>query len=127
GADGHCRRSARLGRKCWEVDARRSHQAARDTDQRLLRQLARYEHAMAAVYTVQWLWNRVRGTRPEDEPGQVDRHPCRSDLRFALSVARPGRSLCLRRLEAEVCERLRGGMGQGDGERSVRCGLRPAE
>ena len=49
GDDGSRRRPARPRRECREVQARRLHQAARDADQRLLRQPARHEHAMAAV------------------------------------------------------------------------------
>ena len=41
-----------------------------------------------------WLRRRVRGARPEDERGQVDRHACRPDLRFALAAARARGSLC---------------------------------
>jgi hypothetical protein len=47
------------------------------------------------------------------------RHPCRPDLRVALAAARPPGSLCVRRLEGEVCERLRPDMNQGRGPRSV--------
>ena len=53
-----------LGANAGQSSARRLHQAARDADQRLLRQPARHEHAMAAV---RWLRRRVRGARPEDE------------------------------------------------------------
>ncbi len=42
---------------------------AGDADERLLRQPARYEHGMAAR-GLRW---RVRGPRPQDEGGQVDR------------------------------------------------------
>ena len=38
-----------LGANAGQSDARRLHQAARDADERLLRQPARHEHAMAAV------------------------------------------------------------------------------
>ena len=31
---------------------------------------------------------RVRGPRPQDQRGQVDRHPCRPDLRLALAASR---------------------------------------
>ena len=72
---------------------------------------------------VQWLRSRVRGTRPQDEPGQVDRHPCRPDLRFALAAACSRGSLCMLGLEGEVRERLRGGVEQGDEPRSLRGGL----
>src|SRR5260370_14598652 len=70
---------------------------------------------------------RVRGPRPEDGRGQVDRHPCRPDLRFALAAARPRGSLCVRGLEGEVRERLRGSMDQGDEPRSLRPRLISAE
>src|ERR1700683_252532 len=79
---------------------------------------------MAAVC---WLGWRVRRTRPENEPGQVDRHAGRSALRFELRAARPRGSLWMRGLPGEVCERLRGGMGQGDEPRSLRPRLRSEE
>src|ERR1700675_828301 len=82
---------------------------------------------MAAVYGVQWRWNRLRRTRSEDERGQVDRHPCRPDLRFALATACPRGSLCVHGLEGEVCERFRGGVDQGDGPRSLRRRLTSAK
>jgi hypothetical protein len=98
--------------------------SGRDADERLLRQPARHEHAMAGVC---WVRRRVRGTRPQDERGQVDRHACRPDLRFALSAPGPRGSLCVRGLEGEVCERLRGGVDQGDERRSLRPCLISAE
>ena len=70
---------------------------------------------------------RVRGPRPQDERGQVDRHPRRPDLRFALAAARACGSLCLRGLEGEVREGLRGGVDQGDERRSLRPRLISAE
>ena len=45
------------------------------------------------------LRRRVRGTRPKDERGQMDRHPRRSGLRLALAAARARGSLCLRGLD----------------------------
>ena len=63
---------------------------------------------------------RVRGPRPQDRRGEVDRHPRRPDLRLALAAARLGGSLCLCRLEGEVRTGLRGGVGQGDEPRSLR-------
>ena len=77
--------------------------------------------------TLQRLRRCVRGARPEDQPGQVDRHPCRPDLRFALATARPRGSLCILGREGEVRERLRGGVEQGDEPRSLRGGLGSAE
>src|SRR3974377_1875632 len=50
----------------------------------------------------------------------MDRHACRPDLRFALAAAGARGSLCLRGLEGEVCERLRGCLEQGDEPRSLR-------
>jgi catalase-peroxidase len=47
----------------------------------------------------------------------------RSGVRFACAVARAERSLCKRRRAAEVRQRLRGGVGQGDGTRSLRDSL----
>src|SRR5258705_9958004 len=75
---------------------------------------------MAAVRRLR---RRVRGTRPQDERGQVDRHACRSHLRLELPAARPRGSLCVRGLEGEVCEGLRGGMDQGDESGPLRCRL----
>ena len=57
--------------------------------------------------------------RKTDET-QVDRHPCRPDLRLALAAARVRRSLCAGRREGEVRARLRGGLDQGDERRSLR-------
>ena len=59
-----------LGANAGRLQARRLHQAARDADQRLLRQPARHEHGVAAGRR-----RRVRGPRPQDQRGQVDRHP----------------------------------------------------
>ena len=56
----------------------------------------------------------VRGPRPQDQGGEVDRHPRRPDLRFALAIAGAGGSLCLRGRQGEVREGLRGGLDQGD-------------
>ena len=89
---------------------------ARDADERLLRQPARHGHGVAAAER-RW---RVRGPRPQDQGGQVDRHPRRPDLRFALAASRVRGSLCLRGLEGEVREGLRGGLDQGDERRSLR-------
>ena len=50
---------------------------------------------------------------------QVDRHPCRSRLRFELPAPSRRRVLRTRGLEGEVCERLRGGVEQGDEQRSL--------
>ena len=82
---------------------------ARHADERLLRQPARHEHGVVAGWR-----QRVRGPRPQDEGGQVDRHPRRSDLRLALAAPRLRGSLCVLGLEGEVREGLRGGVDQGD-------------
>ncbi len=66
---------------------------------------------------------RVRGTRSEDECTQVDRYIGRPDLRFALPAPGLRRSLCVRGLEGEVREGLRGGVDQGDERRSFRSRL----
>ena len=63
---------------------------------------------------------RLRGPRPQDERGQMDRHPRRPDLRLALAAARARGSLWLRGREGEVREGLRGGLDQGDERRPLR-------
>ncbi len=88
-----------------------------DADERLLRQPARHEHVVAAGLRLRW---RVRGPRPQDECGQVDRHPRRPDLRFALAASRLRGSLWVQRLEGEVREGLRRGVDQGDEPRPLR-------
>ena len=60
------------------------------------------------------------GRDRKTEGGQVDRHPRRPDLRLALAAARLRGGLCVRRLEGEVREGLRGGVDQGDERRSLR-------
>ena len=62
-----------------------------DADQRLLRQPARHGHGMAADGRRR---RRVRGARPEDGRGQVDRHARRPDLRLALAAPGARGSLC---------------------------------
>ena len=57
----------------------------------------------------------------------MDSHACRPDLRLALAAAGTRGSLCVERLEGNVCERLRGGVEQGDERRSLRPGLRSAK
>ena len=46
---------------------------------------------------------RLRGARPPDGSGQVDRHRRRPRLRLELSAPSHRGSLCLRRLAADVC------------------------
>ena len=60
------------------------------------------------------------GRDRKTKAGQVDRHPRRPDLRFALAASRLRGSLCVRGLEGEVREGLRGGLDQGDERRSLR-------
>ena len=84
-----------LGANAGKSTARRLHQAARDADERLLRQRARHAYAMAAV---RWLGRRLRGARPEDERAQVDGHARRPHLRLELRPAGPRGSLCVRGL-----------------------------
>src|SRR5882762_8590767 len=62
----------------------------------------------------------VRGPRPEDECGQVDGHSRRPDLRLALAAPRSRGGLCVRGLEGEVREGLRGGVDHGDERGSLR-------
>jgi len=52
--------------------------------------------------------------------GQVDRHPCRPDLRFRTRSYRAlAEVYACADLEGEVCERLRGGVDQSYGARSL--------
>src|SRR5204863_7938607 len=80
--------------------------------------------AMAALLR---LCRRIRGARPKDERAQVDRRAGRPDLWFALAAARTRGSLCVRRLAGEVCDRLRGGVDQGDEPGPLRPRLISAE
>ena len=57
---------------------------------------------------------RVRGARPQDGQGQVDRHARRSRLRLELAAAGSGRGLRKRGRAGEVRAGLRGGVEQGD-------------
>ena len=54
--------------------------------------------------------NLYEGRDRKTKARQVDRHPCRPDLRFALAPPRLRGSLCVRGLEGEVREGLRGGV-----------------
>ena len=109
--DGSRRRPARPRRQCRRLQARRLHQEARDADERLLRQPARHEHAMAAAAGSDGVYEgRDRKTNAVKWTGT------RVDLIFGShSQLRALRgSLCVRGLEGEVCEGLRGGVDQGD-------------
>ena len=75
---------------------------------------------MSTEWSAGRLRQRLRGPRPQDEGGQVDRHSRRLGLRFALAAARLRGSLCLRGREGEVREGFRGGVGQGDEPGSLR-------
>ena len=94
----------------------RLHEAARDVDQRLLREPARHEHAVAEVCRMR---STLRRAGPQDGRGQVDRKPSRSHLRFELAASGHCRSLRQRRCTAEVRRRLRGRLDQGDESRSL--------
>ena len=63
---------------------------------------------------------RVRRARSQDGRAQVDRHPCRSRLRFELPAPGPGGGLRKLGRAGEVRPRLRGGLEQGDEPRSLR-------
>ncbi len=67
------------------------------------------------------------GRDRKTKPAEVDCNARRPDLRVALAAPRLRGSLCLRRLEGEVREGLRGGLEQGDERRPLRhrSGLRP--
>src|SRR3954471_8648097 len=75
---------------------------------------------MAAVGELQRLRDRIRRSRSENERGQVDRHPCGPDFRFALAASRLRRSLCMCGLKGKVRERLCGGVDQSNEPRSLR-------
>ena len=57
--------------------------------------------------------------------GQVDRHPCRSDLRLELPAPGPGRGLWQCRRAGEVRPGLHRGLEQGDESGSLRPGVIP--
>jgi hypothetical protein len=73
-------------------------------------------------------WCRSRRSWPA-APGPAPSHsiPNRPDLWFALAAPRTRGSLCVRRLAGEVCDRLRGGVDQGNEPRSLRPRLISAE
>ncbi len=117
GNDRSGRRPARARRQCRRVQARNVHQAAGDAEQRLLRQPARHEHGMEAG---RGRGRRLRGARPQDGRGQVDRDARRSHLRLARAAQGAGRGLWVVRREGEVREGLRQGLGQGHEPRPLR-------
>ena len=87
------RRPARAGCEPRPRGARCLHPAARDAEQRLLRQPARHGHAVAEVRGER---KRAGRARPDDRRNQVDGHRRRSGLRFELAAARPGGGVCER-------------------------------
>ncbi len=126
GADAHAERARddRAGgrpacpeRECRAVGSRRFHQAARDLDQRLLREPARHGHGVARGFRRR---GNVRGPRSRDEFAAVDRQPRRPRLRVERRAPCPRRGLRVRRRAGEVRARLRGRVGQGDDARSIR-------
>ena len=81
--DGPRRRPARPRRERRRVQARRLHQKPGTlTNDFFVNLLDMIRNGTAAG---RW---RLRGPRPEDQSGQVDRHPRRPDLRFALPAPR---------------------------------------
>ena len=115
--DGSHRRHARPECQRRAVPARRLYQAARDADQRLLREPARHGHGVEGGIGRQ---GRVRRARSQDGRSQVDRHACRSRLRFELPAPGHRGSLCMLRTPGEVREGLCRCLEQGDEPRSLR-------
>ena len=99
--DGSDWRHARPGCKLRAVQTRCFHQAARDVDERFLRQPARHEHEVAEV---RHIGRRVGGARSGDGRTQVDGHRRRSRLRFQLPAPSARGSLCVQRLAGDVRE-----------------------
>ncbi len=90
--------------------------------ERLLRQPARHEDRVAAVFVGR---RRVPGEGPRDGRDPLDRYACRPGLRFELAASRARRGLCLERRPAGVRQGLRRGLEQGHECRPVRPGLAP--
>ena len=119
--DGAGRRPARAERERRAVAARRLHQAARDADQRLLREPARHEHDVAEVRRRPKACSRGATATT----GELKWTGTVVDLVF-------GSNSQLRALaevyacsdaQAEVRARLRGGLDQGDEPRPLRPGV----
>ena len=106
-----------LNTNVGQTQARRLHQAAGGADQRLLREPARHGHGVEGGLGRQ---GRVRRARSQDGRGQVDRHACRSRLRFELPAPGPGGGLRKLGRAGEVRPGLRRGLDQGDEPRSLR-------
>ena len=111
-----------LNANARQSDSRRLHQAARDVDQRLLREPARHGHGVAADVRSR---GDLRGPRSRDGRAQVDRQPRRPRLRFELRAPCPRGGLRVRRRTGEVRARLRCRVGQGHESRSIRPCLIP--
>ena len=79
--------------------------------QRLLHKPARHGHGMEGGIERR---RRVRGPRSQDWRSQVDRHACRSHLRFECPAPGSGRGLRKRGRAGEVCPGLRGSLDQSD-------------
>ncbi len=122
--DGPRRRHARTRRQLRRLCAWRAYEAAGDADQRLLRKPARHGHGVEADFE---RGGRVRGTRPQDGRGEVDRHPRRSRLRLELPAPGSGRGLCSERRAEKVRGRLRGSLEQGNERGPLRSCLISAE
>ncbi len=106
-----------LGANAKAVAAGRPHREAGVADQRLLRQPARPGHGVGADVRA---GGDVRGPRPRQRRGQVDRQPRRPRLRLELRAARGRRGLRERGRAGEVRARLRRRVGQGDDPRPLR-------
>ena len=103
--------------------SRRVHEAARDADQRLLREPPRHGHGVEADGRSRGI---VRGVLPHEGRPQMDRQPRGPRLRVELRAPRACGGLRVRRLEGEVRGRFRGRVGQGHESRSIRSRLIPA-
>ena len=123
GDDGSPRRPARSRRECRRLQARRLHQAAREADERLLRQPARHEHGVARPSAT--TPTKAATARPRRSSGPATAvdliFGSHSQLRAFAEV------YALRGLEGEVREGLRGGVDQGDERRPLRPRLSSAE
>ena len=96
GDDGAGRRPARPGRQLRQSPARRLHRAARDADQRLLREPARHGHGVEG--DPRQAGDVFEGRDRATGEAEVDRHPRRSGLRLELPTPGAGGSLRVRRL-----------------------------
>ena len=78
--DGSRWRHARLGCELRQVPTRRPHEAPGDAHQRLLCEPLGHGHRVESYLGRK----RVRGARPRERQTEMDRHACRSPLRFEL-------------------------------------------